>query len=688
MRQGIPERIGRHEIVALLGEGGMARVYLAVSRGPAGVNKLAVIKLIRTELAGDRDFVTMFLDEARLASRLNHPNVVQTYDVLKDGENYILVMEYLEGQPLSDIFTRLPRKSFPLEEHLWVLTQVLAGLQYAHALADYDGSPLGVVHRDVSPANVFITYHGDVKLLDFGIAKASDAVATTKNGTIKGKIGYCAPEQIQGQGKPDARADIFAVGVMLWEALAGRRLRTGTQVATAQARISGGESKIREICPDVDPALADICDRAMALAPADRYATAAEFQHAIESYLAKTARRVGRAQLASIVQGHFEVERRLMRKRVEEQLAGTQDASTAKAIADESAIAATSSADATPPAVIIASVLASTAPAIQGARASTPISVPARAATPGPNPSRSLSPLGIPTRMAAAGSGRTHSESRGVIPARQVPTGEVTTRRVNAPIVSEPSHVVPIPSPRPMPAVAADGRSANATSRPRRQWVVVAIVIGVFAGAAAGWATWTGWKGNRQVDEETTAPSSITPAVAAAPPELAANALLGRAQPIAPIPQPRPDPPSAPGSTVPATIKIRVRVEPKQVALTLDDHAIGGNQLQAVVPKDGTMHVVQATAPGFVPLNRIVSFTSDINLDIQLRRALDIQPRRARSAVHVPTKSHSAAVEAKPGSESKPRPEPSRVEEPGANLERPASRRASKQIDERDPYAP
>lgn len=299
----------------------MAEVYLACSRGPADVNKLVVMKLIRSELARDKRFVTMFLDEARLATRLSHPNVVHTYEVLEEAGHYILTMEYLEGQSLFDVFQRIDLQYFPLDLHLWILTQILAGLQYAHALPDYNGSPLGVVHRDVSPENTFITYNGDVKLLDFGIAKAGGAVSVTHRGTFKGKLAYCAPEQLEGDEPPDARADIFAVGVMLWEALAGKRIEVReTCSQLAQARLTGAEPRIREVRPEVAPALAEMCDRAMALKPADRYLSAVDLQRDLERYLEESGKRAGQAQLAELMRRHFEIERRSVRKQIQEHL--------------------------------------------------------------------------------------------------------------------------------------------------------------------------------------------------------------------------------------------------------------------------------------------------------------------------------------------------------------------------------
>ncbi len=216
---------GRFRVIAEVGEGGMAKVYLAVARGFSGFNKLVVLKSLRSNLASDRACVDMFLHEARLAARLNHPNVVQTYEVIEEDGRPVMVMEYLEGQPLSQIAVRAQAdKRFTLSMRLHVLCDVLAGLHYAHELRDFDGTALDLVHRDVSPQNIFVTFEGQVKLLDFGIAKVvhTSAPAETDAGVLKGKVLYMAPEQIAGEAL-DRRADIFAVGVMLWEALAGER---------------------------------------------------------------------------------------------------------------------------------------------------------------------------------------------------------------------------------------------------------------------------------------------------------------------------------------------------------------------------------------------------------------------------------------------------------------------------------
>ncbi len=314
------DRIGKYRVIALLGQGGMASVFLSVVPGPAGVNKLLVVKVLRDELSHDEDFLAMFLNEARLAARLNHANVVQTYEVgLEDGHHF-LAMDFLDGQPLHAVLRKASRAGMPLDVFLRILADSLAGLHYAHTLRDFDGTPLHVVHRDVSPQNVFITYDGQVKVVDFGIAKAAGASSNTQSGTFKGKLSYVAPEQAGGD-EVDARADIFSVGVMLWEAIARRRFAQGdTQTTVLTKRLAGIEPRIRDVVPDVDPELADICDRGMAHLPANRYFSALEMRDAIEAYLERSSRRVGTREVAVFLSGLFAEEREKIRAVIDEQM--------------------------------------------------------------------------------------------------------------------------------------------------------------------------------------------------------------------------------------------------------------------------------------------------------------------------------------------------------------------------------
>jgi eukaryotic-like serine/threonine-protein kinase len=314
------DRVGKYRIIAKLGQGGMATVYLSIVPGPAGFNKLLVVKLLKEELVHDPDFLSMFLNEARLAARLNHANVVHTYEVGTDGDQQFLVMDYLDGQPLHAILRRVRREKMPLDVHVRILADMLAGLHYAHTLTDFDGTPLHVVHRDVSPQNVFVTYDGQVKVVDFGIAKAAGATSTTQSGVFKGKMSYVAPEQAGGD-TIDARADIFSVGVMLWEAMAGRKFAQGDgQGAVLARRLAGAEPRIRDVVPDADPELAEICDRAMAHKKEDRYANALEFRDALENFLERFSRRIGSREVGEFVTQLFADERAQIRQIIDEQM--------------------------------------------------------------------------------------------------------------------------------------------------------------------------------------------------------------------------------------------------------------------------------------------------------------------------------------------------------------------------------
>jgi len=325
----VNDRIGKCRIIAKLGQGGMANVFLSVVTGPADVHKLLVVKVLREELAQDGDFLSMFMNEARLAARLNHANVVTTYEVgVDDGQHY-LAMDYLDGQPYSAIL-RKTRGKIPLDIHLRILADTLSGLDYAHTLTDFDGTPLSVVHRDVSPQNVFVAYDGQIKVVDFGIAKAAGAAGTTQTGVFKGKLAYAAPEQAAGE-PVDARADVFSVGVMLWEAIAGRRLTLGeTETTVLGRRLAGLDPRIRDVVPDVDPELSDICDRAMAHARDDRFPDARSLQDALERVLDRSARRVGHREVGELVSGLFAEKRAEIRAIIDEQMKRVlRDTSTA-----------------------------------------------------------------------------------------------------------------------------------------------------------------------------------------------------------------------------------------------------------------------------------------------------------------------------------------------------------------------
>jgi serine/threonine protein kinase len=281
---GSPPAMGKYVPFARLGHGGMADIFLAVARGPVGFNKLVVVKRLRNP--DDNSRIEMFLDEARLSARLSHPNIVNTYEVGEAKGQFFIAMEYLEGQPLQALLRSKTATGGPLEETVaaFIAMQALKGLHYAHELTDYDGTPLQVVHRDVSPHNLFITYQGEVKLLDFGIAKAVLNSTQTETGVLKGKVRYMAPEQV-GEKNVDRRADIFALGIVLWEMLAGRALYQG-DVASILARItSEGPPLIGTVREDVSPELEAIVAKALRRDLDARYATADAMRADLEQFL-------------------------------------------------------------------------------------------------------------------------------------------------------------------------------------------------------------------------------------------------------------------------------------------------------------------------------------------------------------------------------------------------------------------
>jgi serine/threonine-protein kinase len=307
----------------------MGDVYLAVNMGPAGVSKLIVVKELREQLASMPEARSMFLDEARVATRLNHPNVVQTFEVVEDGESLYLTMEYLEGQPLQNIVRGPKRAQVPVVLQLQILADTLAALHYAHELTDYDGSPLAVVHRDVSPHNIFVTYEGVAKLVDFGIVKAANTKTVTETGVFKGKVRFSSPEQALG-AEIDRRSDVFAAGGVLWEIITGEQMWKG--VADTRVLVELASGKIpgpRTVKPDVPEALDAICRKALAFAREDRYATANDFREALIDYLRDSGNATDPGvELRQSMAAAFESERKEMRAVIDAEIRAVQEASS------------------------------------------------------------------------------------------------------------------------------------------------------------------------------------------------------------------------------------------------------------------------------------------------------------------------------------------------------------------------
>lgn len=278
----------------------MADVFLSVARGQMGFNKLAVIKRLRQALAEEAAFRNMFLDEARLAARLSHPNIVHTYEVGEQAGVYFIAMEFLEGQALNKVLKESLRRKELIEHEVSVriVSDALAGLGYAHELHDYDGRPLQIIHRDVSPHNIFVTYDGHTKLVDFGIAKAALSSTETEVGVLKGKVAYMSPEQAMGQ-RIDARSDLFAMGIVLWELLAQQRLMTGESAANTLHKLMNEPiPRLSSVIPHVDPQLDLLVTRALEKDPNGRFQSAADMRHALESWLTSRPRPIRQEDVA------------------------------------------------------------------------------------------------------------------------------------------------------------------------------------------------------------------------------------------------------------------------------------------------------------------------------------------------------------------------------------------------------
>ena len=281
------ETYGNYQLIKRLATGGMAQIYLARQKGPEGFEKLVVVKRILPHLAENSDFVHMFLDEAKIAARLNHPNIVQIFNLGNQDDSFFIAMEFIHGEDLRRIWKRSEHLNKPLPVQLVcrVIMDACSGLDYAHKKTDTAGKPLGIVHRDISPQNLLVTFEGAVKIVDFGIAKAADQATVTRSGVLKGKYSYMSPEQASGK-KVDCRSDIFALGVVLHELLTGQRLfKRANDIQTLHAVTECEVSPPSYFNPGVPPELDEISLKALAKDPADRYQEALHLQLALEDFL-------------------------------------------------------------------------------------------------------------------------------------------------------------------------------------------------------------------------------------------------------------------------------------------------------------------------------------------------------------------------------------------------------------------
>jgi len=303
---GAGARIGDYTIVRRLARGGMAEVHLAHERGVAGIERFVALKLILPHMADEASFVSMFLNEARVAATLDHPNIAQVLAAGEHGGEPYLVMEYVHGETVHRLLRRASETGpLPLGAALHIVSRACAGLHYAHQRTDLSGQPLGIVHRDVSPSNLMVRFDGTVKLLDFGIAKAASQTTATASGVFKGKSGYMSPEQCADE-RIDRRSDIFNLGILLYELTTLHRAFFGDNpVAIINKIVHARYEPPANLVPGYPPALAAILKKALAVEPGERYANALDLQLALEDFARERKLAMSSSEVAAYMRAQF-----------------------------------------------------------------------------------------------------------------------------------------------------------------------------------------------------------------------------------------------------------------------------------------------------------------------------------------------------------------------------------------------
>jgi serine/threonine protein kinase len=272
-----PDRIGPFQVLERISAGGMAEVYKAKQSGADGFERLVAIKRILPHIARDPNFIAMFQAEAKLAVQLQHGNIAQIYQLGRQDDSFYIALEFVEGRDVGALldYHQKQNKGLPLPQACYIITRCAEGLDYAHNKRSPDGKPLNIIHRDISPPNILISYEGEVKLIDFGLAKATSSSVQTQAGIIKGKLAYMSPEQVRGS-QLDARSDVFALGIVFFELLTGKRLfRRDSDIETFESVRQCKVPKPSEINPTIPAALEKILLKTLARSLDDRYQGAA-----------------------------------------------------------------------------------------------------------------------------------------------------------------------------------------------------------------------------------------------------------------------------------------------------------------------------------------------------------------------------------------------------------------------------
>jgi serine/threonine protein kinase len=309
MAQPPPKNFGRYEFLERVAAGGMAEVFRAKMKGAAGFERTIAVKRILPGYSQDRDFVAMFIDEAKIACELSHGNIVQIYDLGEVDGRYFIAMEYIDGKDVRHLMEAVGEDSkpgkLPPEIAAFIIAEACAGLDYAHRKIDSSGRPMGIVHRDISPSNILLSFEGEVKLGDFGIAKAFEKLNKTRTGTIKGKYNYLAPEAVRGLGV-DHRSDVFGMGTVLYEMLTAKKVfEAKSELRILEMVRSGEYTPARQLEPSIPLALERIINKALMRDREKRYQSAAELEYDLHGFLYSLGRRTSGAELAAFMRNAF-----------------------------------------------------------------------------------------------------------------------------------------------------------------------------------------------------------------------------------------------------------------------------------------------------------------------------------------------------------------------------------------------
>lgn len=301
-----PQQFGKYFLLEKLAVGGMAEIYKAKTYGAEGFEKLLAIKRILPHAAEDKEFINMLIDEAKLSVLLSHANIVQVFDLGKIGSDYFISMEYIHGVNIRDVLYKLRERGekIPAELAVFIASEICKGLDYAHRKTDTQGNPLGIVHRDISPQNILISYEGEVKIVDFGIAKAAMNISHTMAGILKGKIAYMSPEQAMGK-TIDNRTDIFSLGILLYEAVTGKKLFTGESQFEVLKKIRTTRVRPEGLPDSLATEMKMILSKALAYDPQDRYQQASDMSVALTRFLYGTYTDFSPRKLSAFIRKHF-----------------------------------------------------------------------------------------------------------------------------------------------------------------------------------------------------------------------------------------------------------------------------------------------------------------------------------------------------------------------------------------------